>query len=159
MGLGLLGALAWYFFGNQAADVKPVDEVPVVVKEKAVTPEPERVVPKVDLPAIPDPTKFGTDLTSVFTSLTDILGGVKDVPTAETAAPKLTDLTPKIDGLKVLWDKLPDAGKYAISKIAADQLDKLKELVAKILAIPGVSEKLKPVLDTVLAKLSSFIVS
>ena len=102
VGLGLLGALAWYFFGNQAADVKPVDEVPVVVKEKAVTPEPERVVPKVDLPAIPDPTKFGTDLTSVFTSLTDILGGVKDVPTAETAAPKLTDLTPKIDGLKVL---------------------------------------------------------
>ncbi|MGD0043955.1 MAG: DUF937 domain-containing protein, partial [Isosphaeraceae bacterium] len=126
--LGLLGALAWYFFGNQPAELKPVAETPLV-KEEA--PKPVPVLPKVELPAVPDPTKIGTDLTSIFTSLTDILGGVKDVPTAETAAPKLTDLTPKLDGLKTLWDKLPDAAKSSISKIAVDHLGKLKELVAK----------------------------
>jgi len=168
VGLGLLAALAWYFFGNQAGEVKPVDETPVAVK---LAPAPvevkqeepktlkEPVVPKVDLPVLPDPTKLGTDLTSVFTSLTDILGGVKDVPTAATAAPKLSDLTPKLDSLKALWDKVPAAGKSAITKIAAEHLGKLKELVAKVLAIPGVSEKLKPVLDTVLAKLSAFTLS
>ena len=116
-------------------------------------------MPKVDAFGLPDPTKLGTDLTSIFTSLTDILGGVKDVPTAETAAPKLTDLTPKLDSLETLWDKLPDAAKTSISKIAVDHLGKLKELVAKVLAIPGVSEKLKPVLDIILAKLSAFTVS
>jgi Bacterial protein of unknown function (DUF937) len=169
VGLCLLGALAWYFFGNQPAEVKPVAETPVVikpalvpapapdvVKQEVLEPVPAPVVPKVDLP---DPTKLSTDLTSIFTSLTEILGGVKDVPTAETAAPKLTDLTPKLDGLTTLWDKVPPAGKSAISKIAVDHLGKLKELVAKVLAIPGVSEKLKPVLDTVLAKLSAFTVS
>jgi Bacterial protein of unknown function (DUF937) len=159
VGLGLLAALAWYFFGNRPAEVKPVAEAPPVVKEEAPKPVPEPVLPKVELPAVPDPTKIGTELTSIFTSLTDILGGVKDVPTAETAAPKLTNLTPKIDFLKALWNKVPDASKSAIRKIAADQLGKLKELVAKVLAIPGVSEKLKPVLDTVLAKLSAFTVS
>jgi len=165
VGLGLLGALAWYFFGNRPAEVKPDAETPVAVKpapavvtKEEPKPVPEPVVPKVDL-SLPDPTKLSTDLTSVFTSLTDILGGVKDVPTAEVAAPRLTDLTPKLDGLKALWDKLPDAGKSTIRKIAVDHLGKLKELVAKVLAIPGVSEKLKPELDTLLAKLSAFTVS
>src|SRR5208282_6864312 len=58
VGLGLLGALAWYFFGNQPAEVKPVAETPVavnpapatlpiVVKEKEPKPMPEPVVTKV----------------------------------------------------------------------------------------------------------------
>jgi len=158
VGLGLLGALAWYFFGNRPAEVKPVGEAPVVVKKKEPKPVPELVVPKAAV-SLPDPTKLGADLTSIFSSITDILGGVKDVPTAETAAPKLTDLTPKLDNLEILWDKLPDAAKTSISKIAVDHLGKLKELVAKVLAIPGVSEKLKPVLDIILAKLSAFTVS
>lgn len=168
VGLGLLGALAWYFFGNQAAEVKPVDETqvavkpapaPVEVKQAEPKASKEPVIPKVDLTAIPDPTKIGTDLTSVFASLTDILGGVKDVPTAQAAAPKLTDLTPKLDSLKSLWDKVPAAGKSAITKIATDHLGKLKELVTKVLAIPGVSEKLKPVLDILVDKLTAFTVS
>ena len=136
-----------------------VKEAPIEVKKEEPKPVPEPVVPKVAVSAVPDPTKLSTDLTSIFSSLTDILGGVKDVPTAETAAPKLTDLTPKLDNLETLWDKLPDAAKSAISKIAVDHLGKLKELVAKVLAIPGVSEKLKPVLDIILAKLSAFTVS
>jgi len=162
VGLGLLGALAWYFFGNQPVEVKPDAETPValkpapaVVNKEEPKSVPEPVMPKVDL-SLPDPTKLGTDLTSVFTSLTDLLGSVKDVPTAEVAAPKLTDMTPRIDGLKALWDKLPDAGKSTVTKIVVDNLGKLKELVAKVLAIPGVSDKLKPVLDTVVAKLSAF---
>ena len=163
VGLCLLAAVAWYFFGNQPAEVKPgaepevpVKEAPVLVTKEELKAMPEHVVPKLDLP---DPTKIGTDLTSVFTSLTGILGGVKDVPTAETAAPKLTDLPPKIDGLKTLWDKLPESGKAAIGKIVADHLGTLKDLVAKVLAIPGVSDKLKPVLDLLVAKLSSFQMS
>jgi len=158
VGLCLLGALAWYFFGNQHAEVKPVPETPVVVKKEEPKPVPELDVPKAAV-SLPDPTKLGTDLISIFSSITDILGGVKDVPSAETAAPKLTDLTPKLDNLEILWDKLPDAAKTSISKIAVDHLGKLKELVAHVLAIPGVSEKLKPVLDIILAKLSAFTVS
>jgi hypothetical protein len=170
VGLGLLGALAWYFFGNHVAEVKPVDETtvvakpapapaPAVVKHDETQPVVAPGVPKVDLPPLTDPAKLGTDLTSVFNSLTDILGGVKDVPSAETAAPKLTDLTPKLDGLKAVWDKVPAAGKTAITKIATDHIGKLKELVTKVLAIPGVSDKLKPVLDILLAKLTAFTVS
>lgn len=160
VGLALLGGLAWYFFGGQpAVQVEPA--APVVNRTDVPKPDVPKVdVPKVNVavPALPDTAKLGTDLTGIFTSLTDILGGVKDVPTAETAAPKLTELPTKLDGIKALWDKLPDAGKSAITKIAVDHLGQIKDLVTKVLAIPGVSEKLKPVLDTILAKLTAFTV-
>ena len=64
----------------------------------------------------------------------------------------------KLDTLKALWDKLPDAGKSAVTKIVVDHLGQLKDVVTKVLAIPGVSEKLKPVLDTILSKLTAFTV-
>ncbi|HWT83186.1 MAG TPA: DUF937 domain-containing protein, partial [Candidatus Methylomirabilis sp.] len=116
VGLCLLGALAWYFFGGgqhaveekpapvpapvvERKEPKPVVE-PVVVKREEPKHVVEPVVPKVELPAVPDPTKIGTDLGAIYTSLTDLLGGIKDVPTAEAAIPSLTDLTPKIDGLQ-----------------------------------------------------------
>ncbi len=109
MGLGLLGALAWYFFGTgqPAAEENPMPANVPVVKREEPKRDVEPVSTKVDLPAVPDSTKLSTDLTGVFTSLTDLLGGVKDVPTAETAAPKLTELNPRIDDLKALWDKVP----------------------------------------------------
>src|SRR5271157_4155444 len=51
VGLGLLGALAWYFFGNQPVEVKPVAEAPavvnkapVVVRKEEPKPVPELVV-------------------------------------------------------------------------------------------------------------------
>jgi Bacterial protein of unknown function (DUF937) len=160
VGLGLLGALAWYFFGTgqPAAEEKPIPETAPVVRRE----EPKRVEPastKVELPAVPDTAKLSSDLTGVFTALTDLLGGVKDVATAETVAPKLTDLTPRIDGLKDLWDKVPQDAKGTISKLAVDHLDKLKELVAKILALPGVGDKLKPLVDGIMTKLSAFTMS
>jgi Bacterial protein of unknown function (DUF937) len=161
VGLGLLGALAWYFFGTgqPAVDEKPVPEPAPVVRREEPKPAVEPVVPKAELPALPDPAKVGTDLGSIYTSLTDLLGGIKDVPTAEAAVSKLTtDLTPRIDGLQALWDKLPDLGKSTVAKVTTDHLATLKELVAKVLAIAGVSDKIKPVVDTLIDKLAAFSV-
>ena len=106
--------------------------------------------------ALPDVTKFGTDLGGAYTSLTDLLTGIKDGPTSEAALPKITDLTAKLDGFKEIWGKLNDAGKATVSKVTADHLSGLKDLIAKVLAIAGVSEKLKPALETVLTKLAEF---
>ncbi len=171
VGLALLAGLAWYFFGQPADE--PAPEVALVKGE----PRPDRgnprggaparqpnalkaepPAPKIETPAVPEAAKIGTDLGAIYTSLTDLLGGVKDVPTAEAAVPKLKDLTPRIDGLRGLWDKLPDAGKAEVAKVTTDHLAKLKELVGKVLAIPGVSDKLKPVVDMLIDKLAAFAI-
>jgi hypothetical protein len=162
VGLGLLGLLAWWFMTQNREPVAPNPPGNVVATRPGLAADPASKViegaKKIEI-APPDAAKFSTDLGAIYTQLTELLGGVKDVPTAEVAAPKLTDLTPKIDGLKALWDKIPDSAQAAVAKVTTDHLGKLKELVAKVLALPGVGEKLKPILDSLVSKLAGFAVS
>lgn len=120
----------------------PPTEAPPVAKEAAA--------------ALPDAAKLVTDLGGVFTNATQYLTDVKDAATADTALPKLKDVLTQVEGYKTLWDKLPDAGKATVTKVVTDHLGTLTELVNKVLAIPGIGDKLKPILDALLAALSGF---
>jgi Bacterial protein of unknown function (DUF937) len=148
VGLGLLGALAWYFMsGPNPGEDKQAGPGPAPVVRKEV--------PKVEV-SLPDPTKVSADLGGIYTSLTKLLGDVKDAPTADAALPKISELAPKLDGLKALWDKLPDAGKATIAKVTADHLTQLKELMNKVLAIAGVSDKFKTTVNGLITTLGAF---
>jgi hypothetical protein len=106
-----------------------------------------------------DPARISTDLSGIYSSITDVLAGVKDGPTSEAAVYKLTDLTPRIDSLQVLWDKLPDIARGTVAKVTTDHLAKLKDLIASVLNTAGVNvERLKPVLDTIVDKLAAFTI-
>ena len=171
--MGLLGGLAYWFVTGPAPQPAPAPA--------AATPPPSNEGPapaakgesaafkkalpiSADTPpvakeataALPDATKLGSDLGSVFTSATQSLTGVKDAATAETALPKLKDLVTQLEGYKGLWDKLPDAGKATVARIVTDHIGPLKELVNKVLAIAGAGDKLKPILETLIAKLSEY---
>ncbi|MBX7105478.1 MAG: DUF937 domain-containing protein [Gemmataceae bacterium] len=98
---------------------------------------------------------FTKDLSGVFASLTESLNTVKDAATAETALPKLKDAGEKAAGLKVVWDKIPAAAQGPAKAALTTGLTKLKELVEKVLAIPGVGDKLKPTLDEVMKTLTA----
>jgi hypothetical protein len=76
------------------------------------------------------------------------------VPSAEAALRRFQDLGPKLDAAKAELDKLSDAAKAAVTALVKSSQAKLKELVDQVLAIPGVGEKLKAVVDTIIAKLS-----
>jgi hypothetical protein len=80
--------------------------------------------------------------------------GIKDAASVDAALPKLKDLDGQIDIAKTGFDKLPTAGKATIGAIVKAALDKLREIVAKVLAIPGVAEKVKPVIDPIMSKLA-----
>ena len=173
VGLGLLAGLAYWFVAAPAEQPAPAPvagtpppanrgplpeskgesaafkKAPPIITETAP-------VAKEAMAALPDATKLGTDLGSVFTSATQYLTGVKDAATAETAVPKLKDLVTQLEGYKGLWDKLPDVGKASVAKVVTDHIGPLKELVNKVLAIAGVGDKLKPILETLIAKLSEY---
>lgn len=100
----------------------------------------------------------GTSLTesinSYFASATETLSGIKDAATAEAALPKLNALSTQADDLKKGFALVPDAGKAAIKTLLSSSLDKLKAMVDKLLALPVVGEKLKPVVEPLMAKLA-----
>jgi uncharacterized protein YidB (DUF937 family) len=102
----------------------------------------------------PDVTKLTADLTGNFNSLTDTLGDIKDVASATTAMPKLTELGGKLGGMKALVDKLPDSAKAKITDLIKDEFGKLGGQLTQLLWIPGVGAKIKPALDVVLGKMA-----
>ncbi len=136
----------WYYF-NQVAEVPPVQEAAGAPKG-AVATNPKMV------PELPVPDVVG-DLTKLYTSATETLNKIKDVPTAEAAVPTLDVFAGTLDRLKPLVQNLPEAAKTALSALQSKNLGTFKDLVAKVLAIPGVSEKLKPILDGLVTKLSA----
>ncbi len=167
VGLGLLALLGWYFMsGQRPVEEKPAPKTEVVrntpvpetkpgmAETKPVVPETRPEPPAVDVSAA-DPARISTDLVGIYTSLTEVLAGVKDGPTSEAAVHKLTDMTPRIDSLQALWDKLPDAGRGTVAKVTTDHLAKLKDLITGVLNTPGVNvNRLKPILDTIVDKLA-----
>lgn len=92
---------------------------------------------------------------TLFKTATTSLEGVKDAATAEAALPKLKELTTSAEDMKKMFGGLPEAGKATIKTLLGTGIDQLKALADKVLAIPGVGEKLKPVIDGLMAKLSA----
>ena len=145
-GIAILGLLGWYFLGQ-------TPQVPAPAPE----PLPAPVAKLDDMPKlapVSDVVNLPNQLSTVYTSAIEYLTSVKDVPTAEAATSKLELLGGTIDRLKPLIDKLPESGKTAIAAIQTKFFDQLKDLVAKVLSIPGVSEKLKPIVDGLLTRLT-----
>jgi len=152
LGVAALGLLLWWL--TQSA---PTREPAGPAPGAAAVPNPEAVkVPVTEAPRVPVPeaTQLSSELSDTFKALTDTLTGVKDVPSAETALPKLQDFGPKLDAAKARLDKLSDAGKATVTSLVKSSQARLMELVDKVLAIPGVGDKLKAVVDSVMAKIS-----
>jgi hypothetical protein len=103
-------------------------------------------------------SRLSSDITGVVKSAKDALTGITDTASANAAVPKLRDLNAKLDGLKPVWDKLPASAKTSLSSTLKGLMASLTTLVEKAKALPGVSEILKPVLDEMNTKLSSFSV-
>lgn len=106
-------------------------------------------IPEIDI------TKFGGDMTGLFGKLTDTFKGITDVPTAEAAVPGLKDLAGILDGYKATADKLPDAGKATVKEMVGTNLGTLQPIIDTVLAIPGVGDILKPIVEPMLKTLSS----
>jgi hypothetical protein len=152
LGLAALGLLLWWLIPSATppgpgAPTPDVSRAPAPVATKVRAPEAPEV-------SIPDATRLSTELTDTFKNLTETLTGVKDVPSAEAALPKLQDLSGKLDVAKAAMQKLADAGKATIKSLVQSSQVKLKELVDKVLAIPGVGEKIRAVVDPIMAKLT-----
>jgi hypothetical protein len=165
VGLAVLAGLAYWFLSGpaEAPAPAPAAPMPTVAQREAMAiknapPAAKEAPPVVKeaMAGLPDPAKLSTDLGSLFTRASEYLAGVKDADTAKEALPKLKELDSQADGYKTLWDKLPDAAKASVAKMVSDHLGALKDLAGKVLAIGGVGDILKPILDALIAKLSEF---
>jgi hypothetical protein len=105
----------------------------------------------------PEFPQLNGELAGVFSSLTNSLTGIKDAASAQAAVPKLKEMSGKLDDAKSTMEKLPADGKEAIRSMLKPALAQLKALTDKAVALPGVGEKIKPVLDEITGKLNALV--
>ncbi len=152
LGIAALGMLVWWFSTSTPARAPEVSSPTVT---RAQSPDTHgAIVPDAVKTLVPDVTKFSSELTDTFSKLTEELTGVKDAASAENALPKLQDLEGKLDVAKTMMKELGDAGMIKVKTVAKSAQGKLKEIVQKVLSIPGVGEKFKAVIDSIMAKLT-----
>jgi hypothetical protein len=114
--------------------------------------------PAVSIPpgTVSDATQqLSTDLTGTFKSLGESLSSIKDAASAQIALPKLNDLSAKLDGMKALMDKMPEAAKAKMTALIQSNLGQIDDQFAKLLWVPGVGDKIKPAVDQIMGKLAS----
>lgn len=103
-----------------------------------------------------DQLKFTGDVTGLIKDATTAVGTIKDEAGATAALPKLKDISTKLAGLKPMWSKLPAPAQKAVADSLRPLIEKLREAVKPVLALPVVGASLKPVVDEVLTALDGF---
>ncbi|MBX2835520.1 MAG: DUF937 domain-containing protein [Gammaproteobacteria bacterium] len=136
--IALLAWLAMKFLGDNGADTA-VDQAADAVSG---------AVGDVDV------SELGTNLTGIFNSASETLGGVTDLDSAKAAVPGLEELGGKVTGAAELFNKVPEAARGPLSGIASEGLGSLQPIIDKVMAIPGVGDVLKPIIDPILEALS-----
>lgn len=140
--LGVLGYLGYNMLGKKNQPTTPTNPTPAVT-----TPT---------LPAMPDVAKTLTDgLSGMFGDTTKMFEGITDVKSAEAALPKITEMNGKLDTWMPMFKNLAAGdAKTGVVKLVSGFVEKSKPMIDKVLAIPGVKDKIGPAVTSMLDKLT-----
>jgi hypothetical protein len=144
IGAVVLAALAWVasqFFGGSPA---PVATAPAPAETAAAN------------PLVVDGVNIGDSISGILTNLTGTLAGVKDVASATAAVTALTETDTALGGLQSAVGALTGEGKTALQTLIGGALPALKTTIDGLLADSGIGPILKPVVDPILAKLTTY---
>ena len=130
-----LAAVLFYLFGRPSGEVAP----------QAGTAGPSLTVGGVDI---------GQQVKDGMAGLQTTLTGITDTASATAALPKLEEISGGFDKVSGTAGQLSAEQKAALSALVGPMMPTLNGLFDKVLAIPGVSDILKPTIDALKAKLA-----
>jgi len=100
---------------------------------------------------------IGKQVTDSVNSLRTTLNGVTDAASAQAALPKLREVTAQIDKVDGMIGQLSPEQRRLLAGLVNPVMPTLNQLFDKVLAIPGVSELLKPTIDALKVKLEALV--
>jgi hypothetical protein len=102
---------------------------------------------------------LGKELTGVFDDAKKTLREVNDAASAEAARLKLQGIADNLDKIKNLAGQLPADGKQALTGMADSAMPEIRDLIDKVMAMPGVADVLKTTVDPIKTKLQALTTS
>jgi hypothetical protein len=137
--LVLIAGGLWYLMGHRAQE-----QVAEQVTRPAATVQ-STAVGGVDV---------GKQLVDSLDGVRTSLQGVTDVASAKAAIPRLRDATAQVDKVNGVLAQLSADQRKTVTGLAQSANTTLNQWFDKVLAIPGVGEELKPVIDPLRTKLA-----
>jgi hypothetical protein len=182
--IGALALLAilYYLFGRPTERVEeptapPATETPAPAEPQAPAPaEPQSQAPSGTQPAAPAETQtqtapaaptpaapslmvagvdVGKQASDAVANIETALGGVTDAASAQAAVSKVQAQSDALDKVSGVLGQLSAEQKTALSDMVKPKLASLNALFDRILALPGVSDVLKPTIDGLRTKLAA----
>lgn len=144
IGALVLAAIAW--LASQFLGGKPA---PVITEAPATAPAATN-------PLVVDGVNIGDSIQGILTNLTGTLAGVTDVASATAAVKSLTDADTALGGLQTAVGALTGEGKTALQALIGGALPALKTTIDGLLGDSVIGPILKPALDGILAKLTTY---
>lgn len=150
----VLAGAAWWFMGRSQTPA-PTPATPAASAPAKPVPAPvQQAAPASAVPAAPDVAAAAANVaTATVGALQQTLAGVTDAATARLAAPKLQDLAMQVDKASSAIAVLPDGARKLVATQIAPAVGKVDEQLGRVLAIPGVGDVLKPIVDPIAARL------
>ncbi|MGA9546693.1 MAG: DUF937 domain-containing protein [Rhodomicrobium sp.] len=148
LGAVAAAALAWWFFGPTRV-AEQTKTTPQVAEQTKTAPAQVAGSLSVDGVDLKSSLKTGID------GLKTTLQGITDAASAKAALPPLEKEGKEFDKLRDLAGKLPMDGKTAFAALVAQLRPSIEDLFNKVLAIPGVGDIAKPVIDGLRVKLDA----
>jgi hypothetical protein len=98
---------------------------------------------------------LGRQVTDSIANLRTALGGITDVSSAQAALPRLQEITAQFDRVSAQSGQLSAEQRKVLNGLVNPLMATLNQLFDKVLAIPGVSAVLKPVIDNLRARIAA----
>lgn len=150
--IAALALFAWKFItGNKEVEMPDVAGQVSGAADSA-TAAVSGAIPSIDVDGVDVGSAFG----DVFSSASSTVAGITDVDSAKAALPAFGDITTKVDDLSGIWDKVPEAGRGALSGMIGDNVGTLTSGLETVQKIPGVGDVIGPVAGPLLEKLMAF---
>lgn len=96
----------------------------------------------------------GKQVTDSISTLRTTLAGITDAASAHAALPKLQEMAAQIDKVSDMAGQLPAEQRKVVSGLVTPEIGSLSQLFDKLLAIPGLSDEFRPVIETLRTKLT-----
>jgi hypothetical protein len=142
-------ALWWSVFGE-----KLMQPHPMATSIPAVLP-PSTTLATTPLPAVVANTEVGKQIVGLLDDVKGAIAGVRDEATAKSSLARIQDVAGRIEKVSGQAQALGPDARRALGTYVNSQQGLLKTAIATVLAIPGVSAILKPVLDQMIGRIEA----
>ncbi len=152
------GALGWWLMSGPSAPPEHALMAPPAVQPMKASPSTPNLADSAETAkaTLGDPSSaVTTQITTFVKSANDSLATIKDPASAEAALPKLKELSDEFDSIKSATTALPADSRTSVINSLRTASTGLTQTIDKLNAIPGVKDKIKPVLDELMTKINN----